>query len=96
MSKMSSNGNELYRRYILDSIVEKARIGKYTSIANRFRVIYGQHPTRDIVSTYPAFYSAIRHTNESYISKTIFEEYKYVDKNRKYYLQYVSHYLIYL
>jgi len=25
MSKMSSNGNDLYRRYILDSIVEKAK-----------------------------------------------------------------------
>ena len=41
-----------------DSIFKNTIIGRYSSIAPRVKIVYGQHPTRKFVSTYPALYSS--------------------------------------
>jgi acetyltransferase-like isoleucine patch superfamily enzyme len=40
-----------------DASIANATIGKFCSIGPRVRIGLGRHPSRDFVSTYPAFYS---------------------------------------
>ena len=63
-----------------NSIVSKAIIGKYCSIAPGFTCAFGRHPVHSFVSTHPYFYS------KSFNNKLLdnkFEEYRYIDKKRK-------------
>jgi acetyltransferase-like isoleucine patch superfamily enzyme len=53
-------------------------IGKYTSIAQNVKVLTGQHPTRDFVSTHQAFYSTAGISLLHYVNKQLFQEYKFV------------------
>ena len=58
------------------------KIGKYSSIANNVTMVYGRHPI-NYVSTHPAFYSTKSPTQIKYVSKTTYEEYNFIDKERK-------------
>lgn len=60
-----------------------AQIGRYTCIGNNAIVINGLHPTKKIVSIHPSFYSANHSTAKKLIEKTIFDEYKYADTEKK-------------
>jgi acetyltransferase-like isoleucine patch superfamily enzyme len=50
------------------------------------KIIAGEHPTRLWVSTHPAFYKKNNACNVSFTDKDLFEEYKYVDSDNKYYV----------
>lgn len=58
------------------------RIGKFTSIANHVTFVYGKHPT-DYVSTHPSFYSIKSPTKHVYVASTTFDEYEFLDKNKR-------------
>ncbi len=58
--------------------LDKAIIGKYTSIGPNVRIISGQHPTHKFVSTHPAFYSKDHSIGLNYVDKQLFEEFRYV------------------
>lgn len=55
----------------------KVKIGRYSSIGPNVRIVRGQHPTRQFVSTCPIFYSTQEILKKSYVSHNIFEEYRY-------------------
>lgn len=56
-------------------------IGKYCSIGSNVNVVDGFHPSRDWVSTHPAFYAIQNCTNLSYVSVNKFQELRYADGN---------------
>lgn len=51
-----------------------AHIGKFCSVANDVVTVCGTHPTRQWVSTHPAFYSAAKQCGTCFVSRTLFEE----------------------
>ncbi len=66
-----------------DSIIDSFFIGRYSTFGPDVKIITGEHPTKGIASTYPAFYSARAQMGFTYVDKTIFEEFKYADKKNK-------------
>lgn len=57
----------------------KVKIGRYSSIGPNTKIVRGQHPSRQFVSTSPIFYSTQKILRDSYVSHNIFEEYKYTE-----------------
>ena len=65
--------------YIGDySYANKMHIGRFTSIASRLDIIAGEHPSRDFVSTNPAFFKPDIFWGKSFVYKRKFSDYKYV------------------
>jgi acetyltransferase-like isoleucine patch superfamily enzyme len=60
------------------------KIGRFCSIGPGVKLISGQHPTENFVSTHPAFYSLLKQAGFTFVNEQIFEEYKYVDKENNY------------
>lgn len=52
----------------------KVKVGKYCSLGQKIRVVNGTHPTKDFVSTHPAFYSMRKQAGFSYVNKPHFCE----------------------
>lgn len=52
-------------------------IGKYCSIASNIRIVIGTHPTKDFVSTHPAFFSLKKQSDFTYVKTQKFSENKY-------------------
>ena len=60
-----------------NTVLQNVRVGRYTSIGPNIRLIVGQHPTRYFVSTHPMFYSTQQIIKKSYVSKNLFDEFRY-------------------
>lgn len=58
-------------------------IGRYCSIGPNVHIVAGRHPSRKFVSTFPAFFSAIKQAGFTYTEKTKFDEHVYVDKDNR-------------
>ena len=63
------------------------KVGRYCSIGPGVKIVAGNHPTRDFVSTYPAFYSKQKFVGIGFSDKQIFEEYSYADEQRRYWVE---------
>lgn len=50
------------------------RIGRFCSIADNVRTGNGSHPTRNFVSTHPAFFSPIKQAGFSFVDRPLFGE----------------------
>lgn len=83
-SNSSFFGEMGYGSYIADNSTVYAKIGRFTCIACNVNVVNGFHPTKQIASVYPAFYSAEHSLTESYVTETIFDEYRYATPEGKY------------
>lgn len=69
-----------YASYIADNTrVSNCKIGKYTSIGPNVRVIQGQHPISEFVSTHPVFYSLGNQVGFTYVKEQKFNEFRYAD-----------------
>lgn len=66
-----------------DSIIDSVAIGKYSTFAPELKIISGQHPTEKIASIHPAFYSERAQLGFTYVNKSVFQETKYVDSERR-------------
>ena len=64
----------------------RVSIGRYCSIGSRINVIVGNHPTRDWVSTHPAFFSCQKQAGFTYVDKPRLEEIRYCCKSKNYYV----------
>jgi acetyltransferase-like isoleucine patch superfamily enzyme len=62
----------------------KTKIGKFCSIAPGVKVISGNHPTSDFISTHPMFYSQNSYIGINFKTSKHFEEYSYTDDRKKY------------
>ncbi len=69
-----------FASYIADNTkISNCIIGRYTSIGPNVRVIQGQHPTEEFVSTHPLFYSLGNQVGFSYVNEQKFSEFRYAD-----------------
>lgn len=59
------------------------KIGKYCSISNNIVIVNSTHPTKQFVSTHPAFFSLLKQSGFTFTSKQRFCEHLYVDKENK-------------
>lgn len=63
------------------------KIGRFSSIGRYTSVVRGTHPiTAPFVSTHPIFYSKRKQVGISFVGKDSFEELKYADDKKKYYV----------
>jgi len=69
-----------YGSYVSSRSVINATVGRYTSIGAEVMTVSGNHPTEVFVSTHPLFYSVKTAVGQTYVDKTLFEEYNYADK----------------
>jgi len=67
-----------------DSRLIEMKVGSYCSIGSQVFCAYGKHPTKDYISTHPAFYSASAAEGFTYSEGTDFEEAQYVDERSMY------------
>lgn len=68
-----------YGSYIYANSNISASVGKFTSIAGNVWTINGVHPSREIVSTHPMFYSTKNYILGSFVNEDIFDEYRFAD-----------------
>lgn len=61
-------------------------VGRYCSFGNNIRIIVGSHPSTDWVSTHPAFFSTAKQAGFTYVTEDLYEEKKYIDEEKKYYV----------
>lgn len=66
--------------------IVKTKIGRYCSIAPRVRIVNGNHPTKEIVTTHPSIYAGKRYGDLLFNKKTEYEEYSYADHLNKYFV----------
>lgn len=66
-----------------DSIIDSAFIGRYTTLGPDVKIITGQHPSKEIVSIHPAFYSNRAQMEFTYVNETIFQEFKFADEDNQ-------------
>lgn len=72
-----------YASYVREKVfIKNAVIGKYCCIAPEVLFVVGRHPVSECISQHPAFYS-VNSSTVSYVNKNIFDEFKYLDKNKK-------------
>lgn len=69
------------------SNIEKCKIGKWCSIAPEVKIIIGNHPTKDFVTTHPIFYSKRFKSNLKIENKNKFEEFSYTDYTHKWFCE---------
>jgi acetyltransferase-like isoleucine patch superfamily enzyme len=69
-----------YATYIGDSSnLNNCIVGKYTSIGPQLSCVFGKHPTKDYVSTHPAFFSLQKQAGFTYVTEQLFDEYENVN-----------------
>lgn len=68
------------------SFLIKCRIGRYCCISNHVRIVAGRHPTSTFVSSHPAFYASSHPCGISYVKANKFDEHKFIDEEKKYFL----------
>jgi len=66
-----------------DSIIDNTRLGRYTTLGPDVKIVTGQHPTKKIASTHPAFYSSRAQMGFTYVKQTIFNETRKADDHFK-------------
>ncbi len=64
--------------------LEYCRIGRFSSIGEYVHVIRGQHPSREYATTAPCFYSTSRSMGFSWTEEDRFEEFRWLDEEKKY------------
>jgi len=65
----------------------RSKIGKYCSIAGQVKVVGGNHPTRDFISTYPAFYrKGSASAGLNFREASVFEDYSFADPDHNYWV----------
>jgi len=65
----------------------KIKIGRMCSIGRNI-VNYGSlHPTSNFVSTHPAFFSTKKQAGFSLTKEQLFEEYRFINEEKKYYIE---------
>lgn len=74
-----------YATYISTKcIFSKTKIGRYCSIGSNVKIIAGNHPTSNYVSTHPIFYTTKDFAGLNYKHTNNFEEYTFVDDSRSF------------
>jgi acetyltransferase-like isoleucine patch superfamily enzyme len=62
-----------------NSVIRKTIIGRFCSLGSNIRTGLGMHPTKDFVSTHPAFFSTQKQAGFSFVDQALFQEHIYLD-----------------
>ena len=74
------SGNMGYGSFVGSySNLPNTKIGRFCSIASQVKVISGEHPTSNYVSTHPVFYSLLKQNGTTFVDIQKFDEFRYVD-----------------
>ena len=65
--------------YICENCFINAKIGRYCSVARDVKIVLGNHPSKDFVSTHPAFYSTKKQAGFTYAKSDLFAEKNFAD-----------------
>lgn len=86
--------SELYDCYVgkgsyiqTGCLFKKTKVGRFCSIAANVRIVDGNHPTRDFISTYPAFYRKEGFCGLDYGVEKEYQEYAYTDSSEKWFCE---------
>lgn len=60
----------------INTRIVRTKIGKFCSIGPNCLIGWGLHPTKQFVSSHPAFYSTGKQAGQAFADKNYFEEYK--------------------
>lgn len=69
-----------------NSNLKKVKIGRFCSIGRNVETGFGNHPI-NFVSTHPCFYSLGKQAGFTYVHKQLFNEHKFTDESKKYYVE---------
>lgn len=61
------------------SVIKNTLIGRFCSIGSGIQTGMGTHPSKDFVSTHPAFFSTQMQAGFSFVKENIFQEHIYAD-----------------
>ena len=67
-----------------NSIIKYASIGKFCSIGSNVQTGLGMHPSKQFVSTHPAFFSVQKQAGFTLVTNNKFEEQKFTDQQKKF------------
>ena len=70
-----------------DTQLINTKIGRFCSIGRNVQTRFGLHPSRKFVSTHPAFFSIQNQAGFSFVQKQCFEEHRYVDNEKKFFVE---------
>lgn len=70
------SGSLGYASYLGENCCINARVGRYCSISSNVKTVRGNHPTKDWVSTHPAFFSPAKQCGMTYSADEKFSEFK--------------------
>ncbi|GKQ43142.1 acetyltransferase [Companilactobacillus sp. RD055328] len=65
-----------------NNYIVNTTIGRFTSIGSDLKIIIGNHPTNQFVSTHPAFYSLRKQAGFTYTDEQLFNDIKYVSDSK--------------
>ena len=72
-----------YGTYISEnSILKSCKIGRFCSIAPNVKIMIGNHPTDEFVSTHPAFFSTRKQSGFTFVDDDKFNEIEYADNEK--------------
>lgn len=60
--------------------IYNTKIGKYSCVGPEVDIILGEHPTSNMVSIHPAFYSPNNRSGFTYVDHSEFEEFRFADE----------------
>ena len=63
-----------YGSYMGEKCDITGKVGKFCSMASEIKVVVGTHPTKDFISTHPAFFSTKKQAGFTYAKEDLFEE----------------------
>lgn len=69
-----------------NSILRKVKVGRFCAIGDNLKTGLGLHPLKKYVSIHPAFFSTKEQAGFTFVNNQSFEEHKYVDELKKYYV----------
>jgi len=70
-----------------NSVLRRTNIGRFCAIGENVRTGLGLHPVHDFVSIHPAFFSLGKQAGFTFVKEQLFEEHKYVDDQKSYFVK---------
>jgi len=66
------------------SVIKHTQIGRFCSIGSNIQTGLGTHPSKDFVSTHPAFFSTAKQAGFTFVEVNRFNDHIYADDGKKY------------
>ena len=69
--------------FSIGTSLTQVKIGRFCSIGRNVKNGFNLHPTKEFVSTHPAFFSTKKQAGFTFVNEDIFKEYNYADDKKK-------------